>query len=71
MRNVLTTSPATATPPLKAGNTVTVGGFNEYTIIMFVGWDVAEIRDGVQYYAPVYQATNGFDDVERMAFHAI
>lgn len=70
MQSTFTTSPKTAALPLQAGNKVTAGGY-EYTIVAFVEWDVAEIRDGVQYFAPVYQATNGFDGIETMAFHAI
>lgn len=70
MRNVLTTTPETTIPPLKAGDTVTAGGF-EYTIIAFAEWDLAVIEDGTKYFAPVFETTNGFDGIETMAFHAI
>jgi hypothetical protein len=71
MRDVLTTTPETTTPPLKAGDTITVGGFSEYTIVRFIEWDLAVIEDGTKFYAPRYEATNGFDGIETMAFHAI
>lgn len=72
MQDVLTTTPKTTIPPLKVGDKVTVGGFNEYTIIRFIEWDLAVIEhDGTEYYAPRYETTNGFDGIETMAFHAI
>jgi hypothetical protein len=71
MQNVLTTTPETTTPPLKAGDTVTVGGFNEYTVVRFIEWDLATIERGTKHFAPVYEVTNGFDGIETMAFHAI